>query len=106
MSKAKVRYNEHLENPESKINEVKRGVKGRLIKVVLGSENATDDEKFLVHQSILEQELKLNSSTSDEQPQKNETCTATVEEIQKKAEAEMANPYNTSLSQFLALELP
>ena len=56
MSKAKGRASEHLDNPESKTNQVKRGVKGHLIKAILGSaENATDDdEKVLVHQSILE----------------------------------------------------
>ena len=54
MSKAKGRASEHLENPDSKTNQVKRGVKGHLIKAILGSESATDDEKVLVHQSILE----------------------------------------------------
>ena len=69
MSKAKGRYNEHLENPDSKMNQVRQGVKGSLIKVVLGGsaaeETATDDEKFLVHQSLLEQELKQNSQSGE-----------------------------------------
>lgn len=46
--------------------------------------------------------MKPNSEKSAEKDK--ETCTATVEELQKKTESEMANPYNTSLSQFLALE--
>ena len=40
MSKAKDKYSEQLENPESRVNYVK----GRLIKVMLGAEN----EKYLV----------------------------------------------------------
>ena len=59
MSQAKVKCNEHLENPDSKVNFVRRSVKGRLIKVMLGEEeNKTNDEKFLVHKSIMEEELK------------------------------------------------
>jgi len=65
MSKAKDKCNEHLENPESKVNSLRRNVKGSLIKVVLGAENRTDDEKFLVHQSILEQELKKKRTRGD-----------------------------------------
>ena len=47
MSKAKDKYSEQVENPESRVNNVKRSVKGSLIKVMLGA--AADDEKYLVH---------------------------------------------------------
>ena len=68
---------------------------------MLGEENKTDDDgKFLVHESILEEELKKNTAPAEDE----ETWTASVEELQKQTEAEMSNPYNTSLSQFLALE--
>ena len=38
MSKAKEKCNGHLENPDSKVNYVRRSMKGKLIKVVLGAE--------------------------------------------------------------------
>ena len=52
MSQAKDKYSSSKEDPDSKVskvNNVGRSVKGRLIKVMLGEENKTDDHKFLVH---------------------------------------------------------
>ena len=108
MSKAKDKY---VDNPESRVNHVKNSVKGSLIKVMLGAATV-DDEKYLVHKSILDETTTTAGASDDLKPPKNscdekktETdCKETVEELQKRTESEMANPYNTSLSQFLALE--
>ena len=108
MSKAKDKY---VDNPESRVNHVKNSVKGNLIKVMLGAATV-DDEKYLVHKSILDETTTSAGASDDLKPPKNscdapktETdCKETVEELQKRTESEMANPYNTSLSQFLALE--
>ena len=48
----------------------------------------------------MEEELKKDTKSAESE----EAFTASVEEIQKQTEAEMSNPYNTSLSQFLTLE--
>ena len=70
MSKAKDKYSEQVENPESRVNHVKRSVKGSLIKVMLGA--AADDEKYLVHKSILDE---TTATGEDLKPTKN-SCDA------------------------------
>ena len=65
MSLAKDKCNEHLENPDSKVNAM-LSAKGILIKAVLGPENKTDDEK--------------NSSITDK-PCEQDNFEATVEEL-------------------------